>query len=174
MKIPHVYCFAPIENSSSNILILGSMPGEASLKARQYYAHPRNLFWRILGDLIGASAQLPYESRLQVLNSNGIALWDVLNSCIREGSLDSDIDDSSITPNDFASFYRAHPRISHVFFNGSKAEEIYRKRVLSSLGDEFNALQYKRLPSTSPAHASLSYEQKLSVWKAMVQPRNGD
>ncbi|MGH7261417.1 MAG: DNA-deoxyinosine glycosylase [Nitrospiraceae bacterium] len=135
------------------------MPGKASLKAQQYYAHPRNLFWRILADLVGASADFPYESRLQVCKSHGIALWDVLNSCIREGSLDSDIDNSSIAPNDFASFYRALRKMVQVFFNGAKAEEMYRKHVLASLGDEFKALKYQRLPSTSPANASWSYDR---------------
>jgi hypoxanthine-DNA glycosylase len=151
------------------ILILGSMPGSASLKAQQYYAHPRNLFWRILGDLIGAGLDVPYEARLAILRQRGIALWDVLNSCFREGSLDSDIEEASIVVNDFRTFYRAHSKIEHVFFNGAKAEMVYRKHVLPLLGKASERLAYWRLPSTSPAHAALSYEQKLTAWRVIVE-----
>ena len=167
--MPHIHCFAPIEDSRSTVLILGSMPGKASLQAEQYYAHPRNSFWRVMGDLIGAGTALPYESRVHRLKSRGIALWDVIKSCTRKGALDSDIDESSITPNDFISFYQAHPKIAHVFFNGAKAEACYRKYVLASLSDEFKSLPCQRLPSTSPANASLSYKQKLKAWRIVVQ-----
>ena len=167
--MPHIHCFAPIEDSRSTVLILGSMPGKASLQAEQYYAHSRNSFWRVMGDLIGAGTALPYESRVRRLKSCRIALWDVLNSCTRKSSLDSDIDESSITPNDFISFYRTHPKIAHVFFNGAKAEACYRKYVLTSLSEKFKSLQCQRLPSTSPANASLSYEQKLRAWRIVAQ-----
>lgn len=138
--MPHIHCFSPIEDSRSTVLILGSIPGKASLQAEQYYAHPRNTFWRVMGDLVGAGATLPYALRVRRLKACGIALWDVLNSCTRKSSLDSDIDDTSITPNDFVSFYRTHPRIAHVFFNGAKAEACYRKYVLASLSDKFKSL----------------------------------
>ena len=136
--MPRIHCFAPIEDSRSTVLILGSMPGEVSLQAGQYYAHPRNSFWRVMDDLIGAGMALPYESRVYRLKSRRIALWDVLKSCTRKGALDSNINESSITPNDFMSFYQAHPGIRHVFFNGTKAEACYRKYVLTSLSGNPN------------------------------------
>jgi hypoxanthine-DNA glycosylase len=140
------------------------MPGKASLAAGQYYAHPQNLFWRILGEVTGAAPALPYASRVRALKSCGIALWDVLESCEREGSLDSAIDDTTIRANDFASFYRAHRQIAQVFFNGAKAESCYRRYVLPALRDARAPPVCRRLPSTSPAHASLSREDKQRAW----------
>jgi hypoxanthine-DNA glycosylase len=122
-----------------------------------------------MGDLVGAGTALPYESRVYRLKSRRIALWDVLKSCTRKSSLDSDIDESSITPNDFISFYQAHPGIARVFFNGVKAEACYRKYVFPLLSDKFKSLPCQRLPSTSPAHASLSYKQKLKAWRIVAQ-----
>ena len=151
------------------MLILGSMPGKASLAAGQYYAHAQNLFWRILGEVTGATPSLPYAVRARALKSCGIALWDVLESCAREGSLDSAIDDASISANDFASFYRVHPRIAQVFFNGAKAEACYRKHVLPLLADGPAPPGYWRLPSTSPAYASMSSMHKQRVWKQALR-----
>jgi hypoxanthine-DNA glycosylase len=167
--MPHVQSFAPIEDAKARVLILGSMPGKASLAAGQYYAHPQNLFWRILGEITGVGPALPYEARARALKSRGIALWDVLESCAREGSLDSAIDDATIGANDFARFYRAHPRIAHVFFNGAKADACYRKHVLPLLGDAPAPLGYHRLPSTSPANASMSRAYKQRVWKQALR-----
>ena len=167
--MPHVQSFAPIEDAKARVLILGSMPGKASLAAGQYYAHPQNLFWRILGEVTGAGPTLPYEARARALKSRGIALWDVLESCAREGSLDSAIDDATISANDFASFYRAHPRIAHVFFNGAKAEACYRKHVLPALADAAASPSYRRLPSTSPANASMSRAHKHRVWQQALR-----
>ncbi len=129
----HVKSFAPIENADARILILGSMPGEASLRAGQYYAHPRNLFWHIMGELLDTDPATSYDRRTQALKSARIALWDVLRSCRRKGSLDSSIDGESLVPNDFGAFFRRHPGITHVFFNGSKAEECYRRQVRPNL-----------------------------------------
>lgn len=169
MKPAHVQSFAPIENTKARVLILGSMPGKASLAAGQYYAHAQNLFWRILGEVTGAGPALPYETRARALKSRGIALWDVLESCAREGSLDSAIDDATISANDFASFYRAHPRIAHVFFNGAKAEACYRKHVLPLLADGLGPPSYHRLPSTSPANASMLRAHRQRVWKQALR-----
>lgn len=160
----HVRGFAPIADGKSRVLILGSMPGTASLAARQYYAHAQNLFWEILGGITGAAPSLPYATRVRALKSSGIALWDVLESCTREGSLDSDIDDATIRANDFISFHRAHPRIEQVFFNGTKAEACYRKHVLPVLADAAARPSYRRLPSTSPANASMTRAHKHKVW----------
>jgi len=162
-----VHSFAPIEDPRVTVLILGSMPGKASLRAGQYYAHPRNLFWRILGELIGANPALPYEKRIRMLKSAGIALWDVLESCTRQSSLDSDIDETALIPNNFVAFFSAHPNITHVFFNGVKAEHCFRNHVQPFI--ETRSLQYTRLPSSSPANASMGYKQKLEAWRAVIE-----
>lgn len=164
----NIYCFKPIGDPGSLKLILGSMPGRASLSANEYYAHPKNAFWKILAALGGAAHDLPYAARVDMLTSMRIALWDVLESCTRHSSLDADIVASSIIANDFLSFYREHPRITQVFFNGAHAEASYKKHVLPGLGDEFAHIAYKRLPSTSPAHAMLTFEQKLDAWRAAL------
>lgn len=161
-----VHSFAPVSDPSAKVLILGSMPGKASLLADQYYAHPRNAFWLIMGHLVGASLDLPYEARLVRLKASGIALWDVLKSCYRESSLDSDIDESTIVPNDFERFFSTHTQITQIFFNGGKAEASFRRYVQPILGHTM--IRTQRLPSTSPAHASISLEQKLQAWSAVT------
>ncbi|MGA8864998.1 MAG: DNA-deoxyinosine glycosylase [Gallionella sp.] len=164
--MPRVYSFEPIEDSTSTVLILGSMPGTVSLATSQYYAHPRNAFWSIMGELIGAGPGLPYTERTNILRSSGIALWDVLASCARTGSLDSDIQADSLVPNDFKSFFLRHPDITRIYFNGAKAEQCFLKYVLPSLGSA--ALPYRRLPSTSPANAGISYQEKLLAWQSVI------
>jgi TDG/mug DNA glycosylase family protein len=166
-----IQSFPPIVNPNASILILGSMPGKVSLLAGQYYAHRRNAFWPIMGDLIGAAPTLPYEARIQILKSSGIALWDVLASCTRHSSMDADIEADSICPNDFTSFFLKHQDITHVFFNGSMAEKCFHKHVLPLLEPmlENRPLHFQRLPSTSPANASVQYEQKLGAWNAILQ-----
>jgi len=148
------------------VLVLGSMPGAESLRLRQYYAHPRNAFWRIMGDLVGASPELPYTTRTRRLKSAGIALWDVLAACTRDGSLDAAIDTDSIIINELPAFLARHPRITHVFFNCATTERCFRIHVQPAL--EPDALQLQRLPSTSPAHAALDYQQKLQAWRAIL------
>jgi TDG/mug DNA glycosylase family protein len=166
--MPHIQSFPPIENPTASILILGSMPGKESLRVGQYYAHPRNAFWTIMGELVGAKATLSsYKARTQVLKSAGIALWDVLASCTRHSSMDADIEADSICPNDFASFFRKHPHITHVFFNGTMAEQCFHKHVQPLLKNR--PLHYQRLPSTSPANASMRYEEKLKAWKVILR-----
>jgi len=166
MTKPLLSCFEPVADSNSEILILGSMPGRESLAAEQYYAHRRNAFWKIMSDLLGFDPASSYETRLQELKAARIALWDVLQSCTRVGSLDSSIDADSITVNDFRSFFRTHDKIHSVFFNGAMAESAYRRYVLPTVGTI--SVGYKRLPSTSPAHASLSYAQKLQAWRTAL------
>lgn len=166
----YIHSFAPIAARDATLLILGSMPGKASLLANQYYAHPRNAFWPIMGALFGADADLPYAKRVRALKQARVAVWDVLASCTRGSSLDSDIDEASIVPNDFAWFFNACPSIRRVYFNGTKAEVSFRRYVLSGLGE--TALILERLPSTSPANASWSRARKLSAWRrALVSPR---
>lgn len=149
------------------MLVLGSMPGAASLRARQYYAHPQNAFWRIAGELFGFDPNAPYAIRTERLAASGVALWDVLMNCARPGSMDSDIEPDTIVCNDFASFFRAHRRITRVFFNGATAERLFLKHVRPDLGPG-PELRYARLPSTSPAYASVPYAEKLHSWRAIV------
>lgn len=157
--------FAPIADRSARVLILGSIPGIASLQANQYYAHPRNGFWRIVGELIGFDAEADYPARAQALIDAGIALWDVVESCHRPGSLDADIAKDSVVVNDFAGFFRDHPAIREVFFNGAAAELAFRRHVVPKVAVE--GLRLMRLPSTSPANAGLSHAQKLAAWRAL-------
>lgn len=158
MSRPLVYSFPPVADDRARVLILGSMPGVLSLAENQYYAHPRNLFWPIMGSLFGAGRDVAYEQRLRLLQDHRIALWDVLHSCQRDGSLDSDIQYE--VANDFATFFNTYPQITHMFFNGGKAESSFRKHVR----DVGQGLVMTRLPSTSPAHASLSFDKKLEAW----------
>jgi hypoxanthine-DNA glycosylase len=160
--------FPPVADNTARVLVLGSMPGVESMRAGQYYAHPRNAFWRIMGDLVGASPALPYAARLRRLRQAGIALWDVLAACAREGSLDAAIEPQSIIANDLVSFLAQHRRITHVYFNGAAAEKCFRRHVLPAL--EAGGLQLLRLPSTSPAHAARAYAEKLSAWKVILEP----
>jgi len=145
---------------NARVLILGSMPGEESLRQQQYYAHPRNLFWDFMGELFGAGRELPYEERLEVLRENGVALWDVAHTCRRKGSLDSNMTD--VAANDFAALFEAAPQIHTVFFNGQTAAALFRKLVLPELDRN---LELIALPSTSPANASISPAKKKAAWK---------
>jgi len=143
------------------------MPGEESLRENEYYANSRNTFWKILAKLFEFGSDAGYEERTKILTKNKIALWDVIQSCKRQGSLDSAIDNATITENDFVSFYRGCPNIRYVFFNGIKAEKEYFKRVLPGLSDEAGSIEYSRLPSTSPAMAQLSFDEKLLAWSSI-------
>lgn len=165
-----IHGFPPLAQATARILILGSMPGVDSLRAGQYYAHPRNAFWRIMGDLVGAAPQVPYAKRTLQLRRAGIALWDVLAACVRDGSLDAAIDEQSIIANDLPSFLAEHRHITHVFFNGAMAERCFRRHVQPALAAK--ALQLQRLPSTSPAHAAMSYTRKLQAWRKILRPIN--
>jgi hypoxanthine-DNA glycosylase len=162
----HIRSFPPVADMHATLLILGSMPGKASLQQNQYYAHPHNAFWKIMGELCGAEPSLPYEQRLAALKASGIALWDVLHSCEREGSLDSDIEQEEA--NDLAAFFSRHPHITRVFFNGAKAEQSFRKFVHGI--QKLPPLELVRLPSTSPAHAGMRYADKLKVWREAIAP----
>jgi TDG/mug DNA glycosylase family protein len=163
-----VHGFPAIADSRAVVLILGSMPGIASLEKNQYYGLPRNAFWRIMGDLVGAGPEQSYAARLDVLKNNGIALWDVLASCNRPGSLDSAIDEKSIKTNDFQSLLEDCPNLQQIFFNGRKAESIFMRRVAPTLAPDYPNIGYTPLPSTSPAMAALSYQQKLEAWSAIA------
>ena len=162
-----VHSFAPISDAASRVLILGSMPGKASLRAAQYYAHPQNAFWKILGTLFDFDPAAAYETRVARLRTCGIAVWDVLQSCVRETSLDSDIEETSIIANPFGGFLDDHPEIQTICFNGAKAEAAWRKHVLPQL-PRLGDIAYHRLPSTSPANASIRYAAKFEAWRAVL------
>jgi double-stranded uracil-DNA glycosylase len=161
-----VTSFPPLIAPGATRLILGSMPGVASLAAGQYYAHPQNAFWRIMAGVAGFDAALPYDERVSALNGAGIALWDVLAACERAGSLDSAIARESEVANDLVGLLAEHLRLTRVYFNGAAAEAAFRRhcKALAARTD----LRFERLPSTSPAHASLRFEQKRALWRAAL------
>jgi TDG/mug DNA glycosylase family protein len=161
--------FEPIAAPDAQVLILGTMPSTVSKVRNQYYAHPKNAFWMIMGELFGAGPDLCYGLRKGILTAHRVAVWDVLRTCYRQGSLDADIRMDSIVTNDFSEFFSQHELIRHVFFNGMTAEQIYRKSILPTLPETFEYLVYHRLPSTSPAHASLSLKQKIEAWQLIKQ-----
>ncbi len=159
--------FSPVFTPDSHTLILGSMPGEESLRMGQYYANPRNAFWRILASLSGNENISSYELRLKLLHDHRIALWDVLHSCNRSGSLDSAIRISGMDTNDFQTFLANNSRIRRIFFNGAFAETAYRKFVVPILAPREAAIGAQRLPSTSAANAGLRFEDKLHAWQVV-------
>ena len=158
----------PIAAPSACLLVLGSMPSVASLAAGEYYAHPRNQFWPIVAEICGFDAAAPYPRRLAALAARRIAVWDVVASCVRAGSLDSGIDERSIIVNPFEEFVARHPAIRRICFNGRKAEAAWRRYVEPQL-PAGRKLEYRLLPSTSPAHAGMSYRRKLRVWRSAIQ-----
>lgn len=155
--------FPPIAGESPVILILGSLPGEESLFRQQYYAHPRNAFWPILGDILGFDPDLPYEKRTLALQQNRLALWDTLAQGIRKGSLDTNI--SSPVPNDIAVFVESNPTISTILCNGGAAHR-YLKGFFPGLFQ--SPLVIRQLPSTSPAAARLKLEDKLYAYREAI------
>ena len=161
--------FPPIARSDARVLILGSLPSQASLQAREYYAHPRNAFWRIMQRIAGAEGS--YASRCRSLQERGIAVWDVLLRSVRPGSLDADIDMKTAVPNDFEGFFAGHPDIRLVCFNGRMAQQMFGRYVRQSLESE--ELAFALLPSTSPAHASLTFAEKLESWRGIIEPELG-
>lgn len=161
--------FTPIASVDAQLLILGSMPGVKSLDEQQYYAHPRNAFWPIMARLFEFDLNLDYSTRCQKLQQHKVSLWDSLKSCRRQGSLDQAIQTDSIIANDFSSFLKQHRQIKHIFFNGAKAEQVFKRYVMPTLDHE-QALTFTKLPSTSPAHAAQSLDEKYLAWqKALFQ-----
>lgn len=154
--------FPPVAREDARILILGSMPSAASLAQGFYYGHPRNAFWRILADVFGCPPPDTVADKTALLLAHRLALWDVLHSCVREGSLDSAIRDMEI--NDFHSLFERCPGIERVLLNGGTA-----RRVFLKYGAPFLAGRtWLALPSTSPAY-TLSYERKLAQWRQALQ-----
>jgi TDG/mug DNA glycosylase family protein len=164
---PLICSFGPIAAPNARVLVLGTVPSIASLAKQQYYGHPQNAFWHIMGRLFGAGRELPYEERKAILCAHGVAVWDVLRESYREGSLDASIEVKSESPNDFVTFLQDHPTIRSIFFNGHKAETAFRRHVLPLVSNIDREFRYLRLPSTSPAHAGRNFEEKLSAWRAV-------
>lgn len=165
----NIHSFPPISDRQARILILGSMPGKVSLRESQYYAHPRNLFWRFMEEIFDIGHEAPYSARCQLLKQNGVALWDTLKTCTRTSSLDSDIDDATIVPNDISGFLRRHPQVRMICFNGAKSESVFLQQVAPTLGQSLEAIELRRLPSTSPANASVPLAIKLEQWRAIAR-----
>jgi double-stranded uracil-DNA glycosylase len=169
MHMRHDRCFPPIASRTAHTLILGSLPGRKSLEMQQYYAHPQNAFWKLMTRIFDWPADLTYVQRTRALQRQGIALWDVFATAERPGSLDSAIVHATAEANDFRDFFRFHPKIRRVFFNGRKSEEIFRKRVLPQIAEEFPQISYGSLPSSSPAHAGMRFADKLARWRAIAR-----
>jgi TDG/mug DNA glycosylase family protein len=159
--------FPPLARPDARVLVLGSMPSVASLAAREYYGHPRNAFWRIVGEIYRFEATIPYEMRVTLLNNAGLAVWDVLNCCVRAGSLDSAIQHEGIVPNSFSHFFDTHSGIKRVCFNGAQSAMLFKRYVMPSLATP-HRYEWRVLPSTSPAYAAMSFEKKLAVWRASI------
>jgi TDG/mug DNA glycosylase family protein len=160
--------FNAVAGPDARVLILGTLPGALSLEMRQYYAQPRNAFWRIMADVAGVGPDLPYDERLRRLVGRRLALWDVCASATRPGSLDAAIRTASVRPNDFARFFAAHPDLQLVCFNGARAGALFRRLVLPTLKDRWAGLGRVTLPSTSPAYASMPVRRKIQIWRAAL------
>lgn len=161
--------FAPLRAKNARQLILGSMPGRASLHVGQYYAHPRNCFWRLMQHLYGIAADAPYNHRCRQLITQRVAVWDVLHSCARAGSSDAAIQTATILPNDFRAFFARHSGIQRIYFNGAKAAQLYQRYVLPALPPNAAGIPRRTFPSSSAANALLSFEQKLHIWRQITR-----
>jgi hypoxanthine-DNA glycosylase len=158
---PRLVGLPPVIARGTRLVVLGSFPGAASLKAQQYYAHPRNHFWPIVGALFGIDlVAMPYAHRVEAVRERGLGVWDVYAACLREGSLDSAIE--AAEHNDLASLKRLAPELQAIAHNGG--ESARSMRITSALG-----LPVHRLPSTSPANASWSFERKLVAWRDVFE-----
>lgn len=149
---------APIINKNSKVLILGSIPGKQLLDKQEYYGNNRNAFWKIIYTLYHAELEEDYDKKIEFIQSKNIALWDVIENCNREGSLDSNIKNEN--PNDFKPLFKQYPNLRYVFFNGGKAEDVFKKRVGFDLTED---IKYEKLTSTSPAN-TIKFERKLELW----------
>lgn len=162
---PRLEGLAPVLSPGARLLVLGSFPSVASLQAQQYYAHPRNHFWPILSALWGLEGEQalqnrPYVERLPIVQAHGLAIWDVYAGCLREGSLDSAITDAQL--NDLSGLMQRTPSLQGIAHNGG--ESARHMKITQALG-----LPVWRLPSTSPANASWSFERKLTAWREVFE-----
>jgi len=154
--------FEPVINKDTLQMIIGTMPGEASLKAKQYYAYKHNKFWQIMSDIFkNKEALTDYQDKLNTLLNNKTGLWDALAYCRRKGSLDKNIINEK--PNDFKNLLKNYPKVKKLIFNGQQAHKYFLKYF-----GQIESIEYIILPSTSPANASKTYKQKAAVWKHTI------
>jgi double-stranded uracil-DNA glycosylase len=158
--------FGAIGDSGARVLVLGSLPGALSLERGEYYAQPRNAFWRIMGELFGFSLAESYEARIAALTRNRVALWDVCAAAHRAGSLDTAIRNAEANP--FEEYLSRHTQIRLIAFNGGKAAELFRRLVVPELSPKSREIATVILPSTSPAHAAVTYAKKMERWRAVA------
>lgn len=166
--------FPPIVDAGATVLVLGSLPSQKSIEALEYYAHPQNAFWRIMGRLFGTGPEISYEERTASLKANRIAVWDVLSSSVRPGSMDSDIELSTARANDFPAFFETNADIKLVCFNGQKAAGMFKELVLNRHPELQSGRQFETLPSTSPAFAAMPFEEKLVNWSIVLRREEDD
>lgn len=156
-----IFSFPPIIDNNSRIIILGSIPGVKSLEKQQYYGHPQNKFWKIIFELFNENFTDNYEEKINILKKHRIALWDVIDSCERKGSLDSEIKNEAA--NQIEQLLENYPNIEAVFCNGGKSY----KNLKKILGKNFRVPIYQ-MPSTSPLH-TVSFEKKFEEWKKILE-----
>jgi len=155
----------PSVGEDCRVLVLGSMPGDASLQAARYYAHPRNRFWPVMASLCGFSSDLPYEARLHMLHRAGVGLWDVIGQCERRGSLDARIVRGSEVANPVVDLLAAHRSIVAIALNGRRAADAFHRHVAPQLTRVPTLIE---LPSTSPANAALRHDDVRDAWAAIA------
>jgi TDG/mug DNA glycosylase family protein len=158
----------PALGRAPRVLVLGSMPGSASLAQAEYYAHPRNDFWRIVEDVFAIPRSGDYAARIEGLNEAGVGVWDVLAECHRRGSLDAAIAGEGQRHNDIAALLASHPGIARVLLNGAFAEKAFLRQSRAGRGIPAG-VECIRLPSTSPANASIPYPGKLALWREALR-----
>lgn len=166
---PRLASLPPVLDAGARVLILGSMPGTASLREQRYYAHPRNLFWPMMQRHLQVDATAPYKQRLQQLRDCGVALWDVLAACQRHGSLDGAIDRASEQPNDVPGLLDAAPDISAVLLNGGRAAAMFRRHLEADCLRRRPGLRLVPLPSTSPANQSIPLARREAAWAVVAE-----
>jgi hypoxanthine-DNA glycosylase len=168
----NVSSFPPQVGAGCRVLVLGTVPSLRSLQMRQSYAHPHNLFWPFMGVLYDAGPDLPYPERIARLHAAGVGIWDVLKDCERPGSLDSSILRSSEIVNDIPALLELHPTIEAIALNGTKARQVFERRIGPGIGPERLAgIDVLALPSTSPANASIPRAVKLDRWRELLRFR---
>lgn len=172
MTSPRLHAFPPVVSARSRVLVLGSMPGAASLAAGEYYAHPRNAFWPIMQTVLGFPPGLPYPQRLAQLEQGGIALWDVAASCERPGSLDTAIRHDTVVANDIAALLAQYPAITLLCCNGQSVANLFRRHVLAAQTLP-PSVKVAVLPSTSPANARMTVADKTRIWMGEISPKSG-
>ena len=160
--------FPPILGSKPKVLILGSMPSQKSLSKQQYYGYPQNAFWKIMAKIFEYPEEFSYSKRTEIVIQHGIAIWDVIHSCVRPGSLDSSIQKDTVIENNIPELIEHNPSIKKILCNGGTAYQLFQKHFNSWIKNH-PEIKLEKLPSTSPAHASLNFDQKLMIWSKAIK-----